>query len=176
MSPEDLKSSILKSRSPENWQHIVNLVIENQSLYPYLVRLAFSKESVMGLRASWIMDKISEKSAGIASKDIIQFIIKESPNEPNYSVLRASLRMLCRYEIDINFCGELVNASFEWLSASKTPIAVKVHAMQLLYNFTIQEPDLKNELKIIIEEQMPIGSAGFKARGKHILNLLDKLP
>lgn len=174
MSPNELKSSILKSRNPGHWQFIIGEVEADLTLFPYLVQYSFSKEEVLAFRSSWIMDKTAERNPDVAtSSDAVTSLIQKTPFETNYSVIRACLRMLTRYELQINDCGELVNSCFEWLSALNTPIAVKVHAMQLLYKFTIQEPALKNELSIIIEEQMPVGSAGFKARGKRILKQLE---
>ena len=46
--------------------------------------------------------------------------------------------------------------------------------MTVLYNITLKIPELADELKIIIEDQMPYGSAGFKSRGKKILKGLQK--
>ena len=47
--------------------------------------------------------------------------------------------------------------------------------MTVLYNLCKKEPDLANELRILIEEQMLYGTAGFKSRGKRILKELKKL-
>ena len=47
--------------------------------------------------------------------------------------------------------------------------------MQVLYNVCQKEPDLANELKIVIEEFLPHGTAGFKSRGGKILKKLNKL-
>lgn len=44
--------------------------------------------------------------------------------------------------------------------------------MTILHNLSKEHPDLKNELRVAIEEQMPYASAGFKSRGNKILKAL----
>jgi hypothetical protein len=56
----------------------------------------------------------------------------------------------------------------------KEPIAVRVFSMSVLANITRHEPDLKKELRIIIEDQLPFASAGFRARAKKVLKELEK--
>jgi hypothetical protein len=51
---------------------------------------------------------------------------------------------------------------------------VKVFGMTVLANLCEKLPELKNELRIIIEDQMPYGSAGFKSRGSKILKKLQQ--
>ena len=46
--------------------------------------------------------------------------------------------------------------------------------MTVLYNLTKKLPDLARELRLLIEEQYNLGSAGFKARGRHVLGQLKK--
>jgi hypothetical protein len=55
------------------------------------------------------------------------------------------------------------------------PIAIKVFSMTVLFNISKNVPEFRDELAIIIEDQMPYGSAGFKSRGKKTLKGLSKL-
>lgn len=57
------------------------------------------------------------------------------------------------------------------LSANET-VVVKVHAMQAIANIAMQHPELQNELKVAIEDQLPKTTAAFHARANHILKEL----
>jgi len=46
---------------------------------------------------------------------------------------------------------------------------VKVHAMQAIANIAKHYPELENELKAAIEDQLPKTSAAFHARAKRVL-------
>lgn len=65
--------------------------------------------------------------------------------------------------------GKVVNLCFDLLQDKKESIAVRVFSMQVLYNISQTEPDLKKELALIIESEMLIGSAAWRARGHQLL-------
>lgn len=48
-------------------------------------------------------------------------------------------------------------------------MVVKVHAMQAIANIAKHHPELQNELKVAIEDQLPRTSAAFHARARRIL-------
>jgi hypothetical protein len=51
-------------------------------------------------------------------------------------------------------------------------VAVKVFAMTVLSTIINDQPDLKKELKTIIEDQLPYASPGFVARARKIIKKL----
>lgn len=60
-------------------------------------------------------------------------------------------------------------------TTAEEPIAVRVHAMQILYNISETEPDFKPELIHIIEHELEYhSSAGIKSRGGKLLKKLRK--
>ncbi len=85
------------------------------------------------------------------------------------------IRILQDVEIPRRLAGKIATVCFELFVAAKEPIAVKVFSMTVLANIARQEPELKNEIRILIEQQMPTGSAGFRLRGMKIVQQLDKL-
>jgi len=175
VTKEELKSQFEKKRTPEHWHYILSSVVASPSLFKELQKLAFSEDNNISLRASWIMDKAAEQRADFITSDLIEYLSLKVVTHTSHSVIRACLRLLGREELPKKNLGLLTNQCFEWLAASGSPIAVKVHAMQILYRVTLLEPDLKNELKVLIEDQLPHGSAGFKSRGKRILKQLEKI-
>lgn len=83
--------------------------------------------------------------------------------------------MLCRYEIPEEQQGVLIDLCFKYMVSELYPVAVKVHAMQIIYNHVLLYPELKEELVTVIEDQMANNSVGFKSRGQRILRQLEKL-
>ena len=65
--------------------------------------------------------------------------------------------------------GEAADICFGYLVDHKETIAVRVFAMTVLGNICRREPDLGIELRLVIEEELPYASAGFKSRAKKIL-------
>ena len=60
------------------------------------------------------------------------------------------------------------------LSADEA-IAIKVFSMTVLVNICKTEPDLKNEVKLAIETQLPYASKGYLNRAGKLLSKLKKL-
>ncbi len=102
---------------------------------------------------------------------MLKFVKKPGNHD---SVKRNTVRLLQFIEIPKRFHGQVVDLCFGYLTNPNEPIAVKAFSMTVLCKLVKGIPDLKEELKIIIEDQMPYGSAGFVSRGKKVLKELVK--
>ena len=70
--------------------------------------------------------------------------------------------------------GITLEYCFQLLNNPKEAVAIRVFAMTVLYNLTLQEPDLAHELYDSIEMHMEGALPGYKSRGGRILELLNK--
>ncbi|MGB5273199.1 MAG: adenylosuccinate lyase, partial [Flavobacteriaceae bacterium] len=66
---------------------------------------------------------------------------------------------------------QITAACFDWL-ISPQKVAVQVYAMSSLWWIGHKVHWIHPELKLILEQGYPIGSAAFKARARHILSNL----
>jgi hypothetical protein len=139
-----------------------------------LLELIFEEKDPLAWRAAWLLDGSDERHPGLAG-DHIRRIIQKLPGLKSPGALRSLLRMLCRYDIPEDDQGILIDRCFGYMVSELYPVAVKVHAMQIIYNHTLLYPELKEELQIVIEDQADNNSVGFKSRGNRILKQLDKL-
>ena len=139
-----------------------------------LLELVFKEKDPVAWRAAWILDGTEEQFPGIVGK-FVPRIIDELPGLNSTGALRSLLRMLCRYEIPEEDQGILIDLCFGYLVSELYPVAVKVHAMQIIYNHALLYPELKEELITIIEDQVANNSVGFKSRGQRIIRQLENL-
>ena len=91
------------------------------------------------------------------------------------AVKRNSIHLLQDMEIPKKYHGEVMNICFTFLESPTEALAVKVFSMTVLGNLAKQYPEIKAELKLLIEYQLPHQSAGFKSRAKKVLKDLDKV-
>jgi hypothetical protein len=68
--------------------------------------------------------------------------------------------------------GLAATVCFGLFQNPKEPIAIRVFSMTVLAGIAQDQPELKNELKIMIQDQLPYASAGFLARAKKVLKQL----
>ena len=66
--------------------------------------------------------------------------------------------------------GEVMNTCFEFVADPETLPAIKASSLTVLEKLAEKYPDIKPELKLIIEERWPYESAAFKSRARKILN------
>jgi hypothetical protein len=58
---------------------------------------------------------------------------------------------------------------FGYIASPDEAIAVKAFSLTVLQNFSRRYPEIKNELKVIIEERWDYETAAFRSRAKKIL-------
>jgi len=138
------------------------------------LELALNDPDPVAWRAAWIADGIDEQFPGSAA-DSIGKIIRRILQIKSIGALRSLLRLLCRYDIEKKDQGILVDFCFRTMLSELYPVAVKVHAMQIIYNHVLIYPELKEELATVIRDQFENNSAGFKSRGTLILQELEKM-
>jgi hypothetical protein len=120
-------------------------------------------------RSSWIVSICVETYPGLAAPWLKQLLRRTQDTGVHVAVKRNVVRLLQFVEIPRTLQGKVTNLCFDFLSAIDAPIAVKAFAMTVLANIAEEEPDLKQEIKLVIEEMLPYGSAGIQSRGKKIL-------
>lgn len=125
----------------------------------------------MTQRAAWVVSHCADKYPELIEPYIEPMILNLKKNI-TVAVQRNTLRVLQEREMPDSIIGDAADICFKILESAKEPIAVKVFAMTLLANICKKVPELKNELKILIEDQLPYGSAGFKSRANKILKKL----
>jgi len=134
--------------------------------------LAKSKDKA-AWRAAWIMDKVNDISPdGITP--YIEEMIELSTKTNCQSKIRQFLKLISLHSLTKSVDGIFIGKCFDWLNDRKMPTAIRVYSMQVLYNFSQHEPDIKNELGECIEFHFDESSAGFRARGKRILRQLKR--
>jgi len=152
----------------EFWKRAVKA---DNMLFEQLFYLIFSVDHRLAWRCCWIIDSASEDFPELLTDKLTE-IIAALLTTSDGSLKRHFTRILCRYSIPENSLAGLVNRCFELLAPSE-PVSVRVYAMQLLFNITLQLPDLRGELISVIENLRELGgSAGFMNRSEKLLRKL----
>ena len=97
------------------------------------------------------------------------------PRPAHVAFSRALISILSEMYIPEELLGEVADLCFGLLDDPRETVAVRAHAMSTLLNICRREPELANELKMIIEEHYDQGTAGFKTRGRKVLRELEKI-
>ena len=149
-------------------------VIKSKTHFSTLLHLALHEKDPLAWRAAWVLDGCDEKRPGLARKHLSR-IIQALPGMDSKGTLRSLLRLLARSEIPEEDQGLLIDECFSYLVSELYPVAVKAHAMQIIYNHVLLYPELKHELTTVLRDQAENNSVGFKSRGNRLIKQMEKL-
>jgi hypothetical protein len=86
---------------------------------------------------------------------------------------RHLLKLISLHDIPEEKMDILLNFCIDVFTNPTEDIAVRVHAMQILFNIAQKEPDFAGELIGLIEHEIEFhGSAGISSRGQRLLKKL----
>jgi hypothetical protein len=170
----DIRSLLTNLPSRVEKEIYISGVGGSEAQFSSLLELVFTEKDPVSWRAAWVLDGSDEQYPGLAIRHI-STIIQQLPDLESHGSLRSLLRMLCRHEIPEEDQGLLIDLCFSYMTSELYPVAVKVHAMQIIYNHALLYPELKEELRTVIEDQMENNSVGFSSRGRRILRQMEQL-
>ena len=159
----------------QSWESIdlvIKHVIEFPEHFEVLIRLAFDEQEERNWRAAWMIDRIHEKKPELVLPflpAITEFVFTTKSSGKK----RHFLKLISLHNTPQHKMAELLNYCFEIFTDKTEPVAVRVHAMQILFNIAMKEHDFAGELIDLIEQEMEYhGSAGISSRGKKLLGKL----
>lgn len=170
----NLSDEILLEHSKRQKDKIVRWVGDDKNRFAELMNLFLRGEYRVTQRAAWSISYCVGNHPPLAKPWLRKMLLKTQEPGVHGSVKRNVLRLLQDIEIPKSLFGLAANISFQFLSNAKEPIAVRVFSMSVLAKIAKHEPDLKNELKMMIEDLMHHESAGIKSRGRKVLKELAK--
>lgn len=125
-------------------------------------------------RAAWIADKIHEILPELVTP-FLPAITQFALTTRNTGKKRHLLKLISLHPIPDENMAELLNSCLNIFTNPAEPVAVRVHAMQVLYNIAEKEPEFSGELIDLIEHEIEFhGSAGISSRGRKFLKKLRK--
>lgn len=157
----------------ENIELVSKELSENPHEFKVLLSLALNNPQQKSWRAAYLVDKIHDENPEIVIP-YLPAIIEKLKTEENASKRRHWLKLISMNSIQKKYFGYLFDYCIGVFTSAKEAIAVRVHAMQILYNISEYETDLKPEVLEIIEHELEYHStAGIRSRGRKLAKKLS---
>jgi hypothetical protein len=165
----NLAEEILSEHSKTHAMKIAAYACTSPKHFKELMKCFMSDNYRLAQRAAWSVNWAARNKPGMVEpyiKDLVKVLDKKSVHD---AVIRNSLRVLTEIEIPEAYHGEVMNACFRFVEDPKIPGAFKAYSMTVIANLSKFYPEIKQELKLIIEENWDNESPAFRSRGKKIL-------
>lgn len=85
------------------------------------------------------------------------------------SIKRNSLRLLQEVDIPQEYEGDIMDICFHFVEAPSEAVAIKAFSLTILGKLAKKYPEIIQEIKLLIEDQLPYQTSAFKVRAKRLL-------
>lgn len=120
-------------------------------------------------RAAWSVSWAAKSKPVLIKPYIKDLVAQLERTDVHPAVIRNSVRILEDIEIPEEYHAAVMNACFAFIEKPSSPAAIKAFSLTTLHNLSAFYPEIKQELKLVIEERFDTETAAFKSRAKKIL-------
>lgn len=160
-----IEQQLMAELSRRNIDLLTHFAEENSPAVDVLVGLVLSHRPKLAERASWVLEKLSERNPGLLHASL-PLLIDNLKQIPSSSTRRTLAKVLSLHTLPEDYEGPVLDFCLTMLEDPKEPVAVKANCMSVVFQLLPKYPDLKNELFLLIEDQLPYQSIGFASRYK----------
>jgi hypothetical protein len=168
-----VRDTILAEHSKSQTTKIVNWVGKSQARFDQLFLLFLKDEYRVTQRAAWPLSYCVRKHPELIRKHLGKLIKNLRKQGLHDAIKRNTVRILQEIPIPARFHGEVMNTCFRFIESPDEAVAIKAFSLTILENLIPLYPDIRNELKLIIEERWDLETAAFRSRAKKILKKLN---
>ena len=161
-------------QSKELAVRVADFACASEANFKELMDCFVSADYVLAQRAAWSVRWAAAKRPDLILPNIGMLVSQLQRTDVHDAVIRSSLGVLEAISIPEEFHGAVMDTCFGFIQNKKAPIAARAFSLSILFNLSKVYPEIENELRIIIEENMELETAAYKSRGKKILKALRK--
>lgn len=172
----DLKKRLNLGHPKAQTNEIVDYVDGSRSRFKQLVKVYLEGPYRITQRAAMPLTNCVAKWPYLIDNHLKRLIFFLGKPDASDTLKRNTIRLFQFIDIPKRYQGKVADLCFAYLNDKKAAVAIRVFAMTVLFNITKDEPELRNEFKLILEEQLPFGSAAFRSRGGKIFSALSQSP
>jgi hypothetical protein len=170
-----LTEQLLLEHSKRQALRLVKWIGQDPERLGALLEIFLGDNYRLSQRAAWVLSLFADRSPQLMHLCLPQMVAKMREPGVHDAVKRNVVRVFQEIEIPDDLLDELADACFGFLADSQEAVAVRVFSMTVLENICEKIPELKPELRLLLEEHLPHGSTGFKNRGQKILKRLQAI-
>lgn len=169
----NLRNTILAQHSKATCTKIVQWIGNNQERFNTLFNLfLYDDDWCVTQKASWPLSYAVQAHPELIKPHFGKLLKNLKKPKLHDAVKRNTVRLLQDISIPEKFQGDLMNTCFDYISSPDEKPAVKAFSLTILHNLSREYPEIKQELKAIIEDRWDYESAAFRSRAKKVLKTL----
>lgn len=168
----DIRKALLEEHSKAQCKKIVDYIGNDKRKFAALMKAFFEGEYRITQRAAWPMSCSVKEHPELIRPYFEKLLDMLQKTGVHNAVVRNITRLLQDVKIPKQYHGKIMTICFEYISSENIPVAVKAFSLTVLDNLSKAYPEIRPELKLIIQERLDHETAAFKSRAKKILKHL----
>lgn len=170
----DLRTAILAEHSRTQSLYIAGWIGNNASRFRQLMQLFLEDEYRVVQRSAWIIGFVAMKHPALLAPHLPAMVARMDDAGTPAAVKRNVLRILQYVSIPATLQGAVMNSCFRFLEDPEEPVAVKAFSMSILAGLAKDYPDIKNEIRLLVEDQLETNpTPGIRSRAKKVLKAIQ---
>lgn len=165
----DIRHALMAVHSKQQAVAIVEFIGDDPKRFAELMQLFFAGEYRLTQRAAWPMSYCVELNPELIRPYLPKLLDCLQRDDQHDAVKRNVVRLLQYIEIPKRLAGKVYSHCVDLIDNADEPAAVRAFAMTVAARIAKSEPDLMNELRLIVSKHQPHSTAAFKARARKIL-------
>jgi hypothetical protein len=167
----DYITQLLQEHSRSNTEFIAKKIGNDPVEFKKIIHIIYKEKPPLPQRAAWLLAVVNDQHPELLKPYLSKFVDTIEQFKVD-GIKRNMAGVLAKHDLPAKLQGKAVDVLFRLMLSSSETVAVKTEAMQTLGNIAMKHPELKSELKMAIEDQLPKTTAAFHARAKYIFKKL----
>jgi len=165
----DIRQALMDEHSKRQTMAIVEFIGDDAQRFAELMKLFFAGEYRLTQRAAWPMNYCAERRPELIHPYLPKLLDCLERDEVHDAVKRNVVRLLQYIEIPRRLMGKVYALCVDLVNDAYEPVAARAFALTVAARIAKSEPDLMNELRLIVRKHLPHTTAAFQKRAREIL-------
>ena len=167
---DEIKALVEEKHSKEQKDIIVALVLSDKAYFTALMKCFLHGEYRVCQRAAYpLLDLVKARPDWF--KPYFKKILTKLDGENNHpAILRNSVRILVEVDVPKNLQMPFLDKALMYIMDNELPVAIRAFAITLAGNLSSAHPELLDEVKMVVQEQMEYPQKpAFRFRARKLL-------
>jgi hypothetical protein len=151
----NIKEALEAEHSKPQTMRIIAYIGEDTERFEELMNCFFAENYRLCQRASWAVGDIGDKKTHLLAPYLERMLLNLNQSQQHDAIKRNTMRVFKALpHIPDDLLGLTVDVSFAYVTTPSVSIAIRAFALYVLEKVCRQVPELKEELRLTIEDMM----------------------
>jgi hypothetical protein len=165
----DIRQALMAIHSKRQAMAVVEFIGDDAQRFAELMKLFYAGEYRLTQCAAGIIGYCVERRSELIRPYLPKLLDCLKRDDMHDAVKRNILRSLQYVEIPRRLAGKIYAHCVDFIDDAYEPVAVRAYALTVAARIAKSEPDLMNELRLIVTKHIPHTTIAFHKRAREIL-------